>query len=126
MSEIERAFDFIERRLPADGDWHAARDMYEAAAALGLTERTLRLARERLGISVKREAAVRPGVLWRWNGQRPDAAQDAAWAEIEAARALLDAERARLDAEWRALRAARVRAAQSGKSGQPRPGARRR
>jgi hypothetical protein len=53
-SDRDIAAEWLADEL-ADGTWHPACEIKEAARAAGITEKTLRRARERLGVEVRRE-----------------------------------------------------------------------
>ncbi|MEZ5125738.1 MAG: AAA family ATPase [Thermoleophilia bacterium] len=60
---IERAKDFLLGQL-ADGEWHAAKELIEAAVARGISERTLQRARGRMSVEWRKDA-FGGGNLWR-------------------------------------------------------------
>jgi hypothetical protein len=60
------AAELIRRELPEDGEWHPAAPIYAKAELEGISEATLRRARERLPVDQRREATAKPRSLWRW------------------------------------------------------------
>lgn len=84
---IDAAMAFLRERLPADGEWHAARPLLDQARDLGITESAVARARGRLDVETQRAPQMHAPSHWRrqtrdTNAPRDD--HDEAWAEIEA------------------------------------------
>ena len=58
--------------IPADGEWHAAKPVYEAGAREQINERAVQRAAKRLKLERRREREFQGAVEWRWSS-RPDA-----------------------------------------------------
>lgn len=74
-TQIAEAVELIEAMLPGDGEWHAAKPIYEAAKAEGLETHTVGRARKKLGLEYRREHTFQAGAEWRW--PTTEAADDA-------------------------------------------------
>ena len=54
--------------LPRDGQWHPASPIYTACEAEGISERTIRRAKDQLGIEHRRTATFpTTSTEWRWS-----------------------------------------------------------
>jgi hypothetical protein len=63
-SKVGHARQVIDEALPRDGEWHDARPIIEAA---GIEERTVRKARQDLGVETRQKPGTFPAVTeWRW------------------------------------------------------------
>ena len=71
-SKVGRARQAISEQLPRDGGWHDARPIMETAAATGVDEeRTIRRARQDLGIEVRQKPGAFPAVAESGAGRAP-------------------------------------------------------
>ena len=71
VTKIATATELIEAMLPRDGLWHEAKPIYEAMAALEISESTTREAKDQLGVEHRRVGQrVDHRVEWRWTPKR--------------------------------------------------------
>ena len=63
---IGDAEEIIRALIPADGEWHAAKPVYEAGAREQINERAVQRAAKRLGLERRREREFQGAVEWRW------------------------------------------------------------
>lgn len=65
-SKVADAVDLLHALLPHDDEWHPARAIYEACAAEGIEEHTVKRAKRRLSLEHRRESGFKAGTEWRW------------------------------------------------------------
>jgi hypothetical protein len=65
-SKTRDAAEIIEALLPADGDWHSAKPIFEACAGEQIDERTVQRAKQRLRLAHRRASTFHAPVEWRW------------------------------------------------------------
>ncbi len=63
------AEEIIRALIPSDGDWHAAKPVYEAAGGEQIIDRTVQRAAQRLGLERRRAREFKAPVEWRWPPQ---------------------------------------------------------
>lgn len=65
-SKVGDAAELIEALLPHDGEWHPAKPMFEACAGEEIDERTVKRAKQRLGLEHRRANTFPASTEWRW------------------------------------------------------------
>ena len=65
-SQVGQASSMIRLKLPVDGQWHLARPIIDACAEEGLSERTVKRAKVKLGLEHSKTKTVPAEALWRW------------------------------------------------------------
>jgi hypothetical protein len=65
-SKVGDAADIIEAHLPRDGQWHPAKPIYEACAGEQVDQRTVKRAKQRLGVEHRRAQTFPASTDWRW------------------------------------------------------------
>jgi len=68
-SQVAEAADLIAAALPCDGQWHPAKPLFAACAQEGIEERTVKRAKQRLGLEHRRASGFPAAVEWRWSTQ---------------------------------------------------------
>jgi hypothetical protein len=65
-SQVADACEIITALLPKDGEWHAAKPMYEACMEEGIEDRTVKRAKARLKLEHQRTQTFPATIEWRW------------------------------------------------------------
>lgn len=65
-SKVGEAEDIIEALLPRDGEWHAAKPIFDAGEVDEIDKRTMQRAKLRLDVEHRRSPAFQAPVEWRW------------------------------------------------------------
>jgi len=68
-SKVADAADIITSLLARDGDWHPAKPIYDACAGEEIDDRTVKRAKQRLGIEHRRARTFKAPTEWRWPTQ---------------------------------------------------------
>jgi hypothetical protein len=66
QSSIADAEEIIRALIPADGHWHAAKPVYEAAKSEDIGDRTIQRAAQRLGLNRRRQREFMAAMEWHW------------------------------------------------------------